>query len=301
MNNPHRLADGSRRRSAATPGCRNWMIPLLKARLLQTLVFILLSAPATGASGGIAFDSTQSKLREGVREYSGQAFDKAEQKFLEAQGGRPDDPGIAYNLGNSYYRQGKYKDALQEYIQAASGNSGRPLKQKSLYNTGNTLFRMGKLEESALAFKKALELDPSDMDAKYNLEFVREQMQKQKNSGNAPNQDEGEGKGDGDPTDNDGTNPDPGGDPGDSGAPPGSPRPGEQGPSGQAQKPPAPTPDSTPAGEKPQQTAQAESNGELTEQQAERWLGSLDENLKRFQKRKSELRAGGTAQPEKDW
>ena len=47
---------------------------------------------------------------------------------------------------------------------------------------GNTLYQMNKLEESVLAYKKALELKSTDMKAKYNLEFVREQIKKnQKN------------------------------------------------------------------------------------------------------------------------
>ena len=50
------------------------------------------------------------------------------------------------------------------------------IKQKSIYNMGNTLYQMNKLEESVLAYKKALELDSTDMNAKYNLEFVREQI-----------------------------------------------------------------------------------------------------------------------------
>ncbi|MCH8157233.1 MAG: tetratricopeptide repeat protein, partial [Nitrospinae bacterium] len=50
----------------------------------------------------------------------------------------------------------------------------------SIDNMGNAFYRTGKLEESAAAYKKALELDPSDMDAKFNLEFVREQIEKKK-------------------------------------------------------------------------------------------------------------------------
>ena len=43
---------------------------------------------------------------------------------------------------------------------------------------GNTLYRMNKFNESIDAYKKALKLDPDDMDAKFNLEFVREQIKK---------------------------------------------------------------------------------------------------------------------------
>ncbi len=297
---------------AAAPGSArphrdrcNGKASLLQSRLLPVLVFLSLSAPVTGNAGGVSFDSSQNHLREGVQEYSNSAFDKAERKFLEALESRPGDPQIAYNLGNSYYKQGKYKEALQEYVQAAAGDSGRVLKQKSIYNTGNALFRLGKLEEAATAYKKALELDPSDMDSKYNLEFVREQMRKNPDSGNSKNPDDPSGKGDNpdDRSDNEGSDdsPNPGSDPADSQTPPDPSQSGEQEPVQQAQNPPPAPPQSTQPQGAQQQASATGQNGELTEEQAERWLSSLNEDLKRFQKRKSQQRSGGSMQPEKDW
>ncbi|NIQ00418.1 MAG: tetratricopeptide repeat protein, partial [Nitrospinaceae bacterium] len=88
------------------------------------------------------------------------------QKFLEAQSLRPNDPVTAYNLANSFYQQGKFQEALQEYTRTASRTEDPNLKFKSIYNTGNALFKLGQLEASAAAYKRALELDPGDMDAK---------------------------------------------------------------------------------------------------------------------------------------
>jgi tetratricopeptide (TPR) repeat protein len=47
---------------------------------------------------------------------------------------------------------------------------------KGYYNSGNVLYREGKWEEAIGAYKKALELNPNDEDAKYNLEFVRQKI-----------------------------------------------------------------------------------------------------------------------------
>ena len=95
---------------------------------------------------------------------------------MEAHNGKPNDPKISYNLGNSQYKQGEFEKALNNYSFLLDPKNDTKIKQNSAYNMGNALYRMGKLEESIASFKKALELDPSDMDSKFNLEFARKNV-----------------------------------------------------------------------------------------------------------------------------
>ena len=139
------------------------------------IVFFPVIASALGVDG---------KAMEGVELYQKQKYDQASKKFLEAYQVKPNDPKISYNLGNSLYKQGSYEKALQNYSRSVEQNFNSSTNQKANYNMGNALFRMNKLEESIVAYKKALELDPSDMDAKFNLEFVREQIKKKKQNQN---------------------------------------------------------------------------------------------------------------------
>jgi len=141
------------------------------------IVFFPVIASALGVDG---------KAMEGVELYQKQKYDQASKKFLEAHQEKPDDPKISYNLGNSRYKQGDYEKALQSYSRSVEQNPNSSTNQKANYNMGNALFRMNKLEESIVAYKKALELDPSDMDAKFNLEFVREQIKKKKQNQDEP-------------------------------------------------------------------------------------------------------------------
>ena len=122
--------------------------------------------------------SANGKGLEGVKFYQKKEFNKASQKFSDALNDKPTDSTLTYNLGNSFYKEGKFEEALQNYSKLAEEESNYSIKQKSTYNMGNTLYQMNKLEESVLAYKKALELDSTDMNAKYNLEFVREQIKK---------------------------------------------------------------------------------------------------------------------------
>ena len=151
---------------------------LFYSHLLTICIFFTPSITSASTADG--------KAMEGMALYQKQKFNQASKKFLEARQGKPNDPKISYNLGNSRYKQGDYAKALQSYSRSVEQNSNSSTNQKANYNMGNTLFRMNKLEESIVAYKKALELDPSDMDAKFNLEFVREQIKKKKQNQDEP-------------------------------------------------------------------------------------------------------------------
>ena len=131
------------------------------------IVFCPVIASALGVDG---------TAMEGVELYQKQKYNQASKKFYKAHQEKPDDPKISYNLGNSLYKKGDYEKALQNYSRLIEQKPDSSINQNTNYNMGNVLFRMNKLEESIVAYKKALELDPSDMDSKFNLEFVREKI-----------------------------------------------------------------------------------------------------------------------------
>jgi tetratricopeptide (TPR) repeat protein len=100
-------------------------------------------------------------------------------------------------VANTLYWKKKYEEALKEY-QKVVGTEELELEQQSYFNLGNALYRMGKLPESILAYQQALKLNPDDMDAKYNLEYVRrklkENAQKEPQSGQQEQQQQQEGE-----------------------------------------------------------------------------------------------------------
>ncbi|QPJ65640.1 MAG: tetratricopeptide repeat protein [Candidatus Nitrohelix vancouverensis] len=107
-------------------------------------------------------------------------YESASQHFETETRENPEDLAIQYNLGNSRYKSGKFDQALESYQQSGVAPENPELQQFAVYNSGNALFKMGKLKEAESAFKKSLELNPKDMDAKFNLEFVRKQLEEQK-------------------------------------------------------------------------------------------------------------------------
>ena len=203
-------------------------------------------------------DQTDSHIQEGLNQYEKGLYQEAEESFTQARSNRPDDHRLDYNLGSSQYKQGKYLEALQDYTQAAQQKSNSQIKVNSLYNSGNALFKLGKLEEAEAVYKKVLKLDSSDMDAKFNLEYVREQLKKKKdqekenNKSDASNQ---EKKASQKQKDNNGEN---------------KPQSNES-PSGQKE----------PQKNNPKESAKANPR-ELNEEEAEQLLKNLSEDLKKI-------------------
>ena len=109
--------------------------------------------------------------------YEAGAFDQAVQGFVDRQVEQPDEPALALNLGSAYYGMRDYERADQELGRAAVA-ADPALRQKALYNLGNSAYRQGRLEEAVALYQAALELDPDDEDAKFNLEFVRDEIRR---------------------------------------------------------------------------------------------------------------------------
>lgn len=120
----------------------------------------------------------RSQVQEGNRLYEQGLFEEAHQRYLEGLAEAPESSVLRFNDGNALYRGDDYQRAMEAYQRAIE--TGDPaLASSAWYNLGNALYRQQQLEQSLEAYKQALRLDPSDVDAKHNLERVLQQMQQQ--------------------------------------------------------------------------------------------------------------------------
>ncbi len=151
------------------------LVPAVRKKAaLSAMVFLLLwSAPVHAAN----------PLKEGIDAYNQGAYDKALKLFIDAQLDHPDRPDILYNIGNAYYHTGDYEAAAKSYKEALKSEN-KLLQQKAHYNLGNTDFRKKQYEDALKNYEKALELNPDDIQARQNLDYVKkfmEQVKKQQN------------------------------------------------------------------------------------------------------------------------
>ncbi len=93
------------------------------------------------------------------------------QQYEQLTEEHPHQPALHYNFGNLAYGISDYQKALAEY-HAALGSGDRSSLSKVHYNLGNSLFRAGQVDESRSFFRKALELNPADQDARINYELA---------------------------------------------------------------------------------------------------------------------------------
>ena len=83
-------------------------------------------------------------------------------------------PDSLWQAGVEAYAAGQFEDALQDWSDVeATGLRSREL----YYNLGNAYFKTGQTARAILNYERALRLDPSDADIRYNLEFARAQTQ----------------------------------------------------------------------------------------------------------------------------
>ncbi len=156
--------------------------PVRSTPAFWLLAAVLLPSHVAGQEG-------RAQVQEGNRLYSEGRFDDAHQKYLEALLEDPESSLIRFNDGNALYQNQDFQRAMERFLEAAE--SGDPeLRNAAWYNLGNALFRAQQLQESLDAYKQALRTNPSDTDAKHNLERVLEQMQQEEQQ----QQEQGEGE-----------------------------------------------------------------------------------------------------------
>jgi len=129
---------------------------------------------------------------KGIDHYNNNEFEKARQYYESILIDRNDDPAANFGLGATAFQQQDYAAAMKGF-ETALGTDNDKLKSSAYYNMANILAQNKRLEESLAFFRKSLELNPSDLDAKINYELIKfqlQQQQQQQNQDQNQNQDE---------------------------------------------------------------------------------------------------------------
>jgi Ca-activated chloride channel family protein len=92
-------------------------------------------------------------------------------RYRDLQARRPTAPEISIDLGNALAAIGENDRALVEYGRGIDGATGKT-RSVAFYDRATSLFRLGRILDARAAYVEALRLDPSDRDAKFNIEVI---------------------------------------------------------------------------------------------------------------------------------
>lgn len=145
----------------------------ITARILLTFMFLIFTFV-------IDAQSDKKYIREGNREYAKNNFPESEISYRKAIDKNKQSPNAVFNVGDALYKQKKYEDAGKQFEESTGQNEDKNKKADGLYNLGNSLLQAKKIKESIDAYENSLRLKPNNMQAKYNLAYAQDLLQKQK-------------------------------------------------------------------------------------------------------------------------
>ena len=144
------------------------------------------------------------KIRTGNRLYLEGKYDEAMQQYTDVLIELPESPVVHYNVGASAYKKGDFEGAVEAYTKSLSTDKPS-LEEKGHYAIGNCNYKQGERKESADVsgalqhyqealeyYKRAIDLNSMNMDAKFNYEVVQrkiKELQEQQQQNQQNNQD----------------------------------------------------------------------------------------------------------------
>jgi Ca-activated chloride channel homolog len=156
----------------------------MKSMLKYLIAFVIVLL-----CGNLSAQTTRSSVNKGVDLYNQRKFIDSEVEFKKGLERTPDSFQGNFDLGDSYYKEGKYEEALKSYNSALSKAGSDAMKARVYHNIGNALLKDQKINESVDAYTQSLKLNPNDDETKYNLSYALDLLknQKQQNKNNKNN------------------------------------------------------------------------------------------------------------------
>jgi len=138
---------------------------------------------------GVSFAaSAPASVKEGNSLYRQGKYDEALKYYNEAELDITDSDVVNFDKGTALYRKGDYEKAIEAFTRALLSDDS-DIEEKAAYNIGNSKYRSGMLKKNTdLAsavnlyrqaldyYKRAIELNQDNADAKYNHEFVEKEL-----------------------------------------------------------------------------------------------------------------------------
>jgi len=124
---------------------------------------------------------------DGLNNYKNKKFEEAKSYYEQILLAKENDAAANLGLGASQYQLGDIPNAAKSFEEALKSKDTN-IQDRAYYNLGNSLYNQQKMEESIAYYRKALELNPNDDDAKFNYELAKYIAQQQQDQDNQDDQ-----------------------------------------------------------------------------------------------------------------
>ena len=156
-------------------------------RILVYLIVFLASA------GAVYAQPDRRDVRKGNRDFRKEEWKSAEIDYRKALVKDSSSIAANYNLANTLYKMGDVEQAAKVYDSLKDSAPESEIAADWHYNRGNAASVLKDWQAAVDAYRQALLLNPSDMDAKENYIYAREMLKDQQNrqdQDNRQNQDD---------------------------------------------------------------------------------------------------------------
>lgn len=127
-------------------------------------------------------------VKKGNKLYEEKNYDEAIKNYSASQADQPDSDIINFNIGTALFKKGDFQEAIESFTKALLTEKN-DVEAMANYNIGNSKFKLGQLKESSDLsdsvsllrealdyYKRAIELDRKEKDAKFNHEYVEKKL-----------------------------------------------------------------------------------------------------------------------------
>ena len=143
-------------------------------------------------------------VRKGNRSYGKENYTESEVHYRRGLDKNSDSFESHFNLGDALFRQEKYPEALEQYVEAEKClKVAEDLREEKLnsrladtyHNIGNACYQQQQYDQAVAAYQQSLRHNPKDDETRYNLvkamqQLKQQQQQQQQNQQNQQQQQE---------------------------------------------------------------------------------------------------------------
>ncbi|MCL1865122.1 MAG: tetratricopeptide repeat protein [Spirochaetes bacterium] len=132
-------------------------------------------------------DPFKDEVEKGNKSYADNNPAKALEHYKEAEkhtSSNKKKEMLNFNKGDAHYKLEDYDQAIEKFRDSISSGDA-DIQKKALFNMGNTYIKQKKYKEAADSFIKALEIDPNYEKAKKNLEYLLKKQENKEQNNNS--------------------------------------------------------------------------------------------------------------------